>query len=336
MLGPLPVTVLNYTSGGAAAELTKLLRKRDFDIVQIEGVHLVEYLRMIRSVSPRSAIVADWHNVESEIMGQYAQTSTSLARRIVARRTASLIRAAENRLLRESDVNSVVSDRDRSRLLERDPLARIQVVPNGVDVDYYRRRADVRPADAAWDLLFVGSMDYHANIDGVLWFAREIWPAIRQRFPGICFHIAGRDPSAEIVALACRDIIVSGNVEDVRPFYWNAAALIVPLRVGGGTRLKILEAMAARLPVISTSLGAEGLNVSAGENILLADTATEMIQSIEALREKPEGLSRIVDNASRLVTEQYDWIGLGEILHQVHEDALASRLNEAAANRPHD
>src|SRR5208282_5448747 len=134
--------------------------------------------------------------------------------------------------------------REREKLQARVPTANIHVVPNGVDVPYY----SISPA-ARNQLLFVGSMDYSANIDAVLWFAGEVWPEISRRHPNLSFVIAGREPAPQVRALAASDrIVVTGSVADIRPFYAGALAALAPLRVGSGTRLKILEAMAAGVP----------------------------------------------------------------------------------------
>src|SRR6185295_10816651 len=128
---------------------------------------------------------------------------------------------------------------------------------------------------------FVGSMDYHANIEGAASFARDVWPVIHQRQPGLRFTIVGRNPPAAITDLcSAPGIEVTGSVADVGPYYREALAAVVPLNVGGGSRLKILEAMAAGVPVVSTKLGAEGLDVSDGENILLAETTAQLARGI--------------------------------------------------------
>jgi len=317
LVGPLPITVLNYTSPRIKDELVRLLQEgpRKYDSVQLEGVHLVEYVNVIRQKSPGTTILVDWHNIESEIMWRYAETAHNPLRKLMALRTAPLIERAEDRLLRIADAHTVVSQRDREKLLRRRPGANIALVPNGVDVAYYSADACVaRPGE----ILFVGSMDYHANVEAVTWFVSKVWPALRAAIPGLVFRIVGRDPTAEVRALAASDVMVTGTVADIRPYYGRAAATVVPLRVGGGTRLKILESMAAGVPVVSTRLGAEGIDVRDGSNIILADTPAELAAGLRRVVTEPALYERLKREGHELVVRQYDWSVAGEQLYAVH------------------
>ena len=325
LIGPDPVTVLNYYSPHVSAALEDLLRNGSFHSIQIEGVHLLGYLGAIRAAAPRSIVIADWHNIESEIMRRYAETCGSFPRRLFATRTARLIEFAELKLLKGCDVHSLASDRERQKLMNLMPNARLETIPNGVDVEYYRPAHAPGEREVRREILFVGSMDYHANIDAAMWFVREIWPLVRTRAPGLRLTIAGRDPVACIRNLAAADIAITGTVSDIRPFYSQALAVVAPLRIGSGTRLKILEAMAAGVPVVSTRLGAEGLDVIHGENILIADTPEETVESLSAVLTDPAFRSRLVMSAQELVSQSYDWRELGQRLFQIHSTADRAR-----------
>ncbi len=325
LIGKTPVTILNCTSPQVVQALAQLGQEVAFDAIQMEGVHLVRYLPSLRAFKGRPPILCDWHNIESELMFRYADTA-SLARKFYARRTAASMAAAEKDLLSECNAHTVCSDRERAKLKALDASASIHVIENGVDVMQYadgemnaayeRARPGVAPVRNR--ALYVGSMDYHANIDAVLYFSREIWPALRVRFPHLNFTIVGRNPSESVLALGSEPgIDVVGTVDDVRPYYREAFAAIVPLRVGGGTRLKILEALAAGVPVISSALGAEGLAVSPGKDILLANDAAQYEKSIEVLNDT-EARSKLVAAGRDLVTRRYDWQSLGSALYSVH------------------
>lgn len=309
LTGPLPVTLRNYTSPKAAAALAEILREGRFDVVQIEGVHLAEYVPTIRQNSPKSFIVADWHNIESELMDRYADSCTFMPRKLYARRTARLIAQAENRLLAQCDVHTVVSEREKARLKARDRNARIEVVPNGVDADSFG--SIVREPQSARNVVFVGSMDYHANIDGALWLAREIWPAIAAARPEWKLQIVGRSPSAAVRALASDRIEVTGTVDDVRPYYAKAVALAVPLRVGGGTRLKILEAMASGVPIVSTTLGAEGIDILDGVHMILKNNSADFASAICSIRSDDPSVQRMIKNSQDVVNKRYSWDSIG-------------------------
>ena len=318
LIGPTPLNVLNYTSPRVIAALDAILREQSFDVVQIESMHLIAYARHIRAAAPRTRLILDWHNIESEILARYAENDSNRLRAVYARRTAALSRMVEDELLELCDAHTVCSPRERQVLLERLPGARIEVVGNGVDCEYF---ADGdAPAAVRRDVLFMGRMDYHANIDAAVNFAQKTWPLVRNRRPELRLVIVGANPPQQIRALQTDGIVVTGTVEDVRPYYRSALVSAVPLRVGGGTRLKVLEAMAAGTPVVSTTLGAEGLTVTDGEDILIADSAEAMADAIVSLQQESPQWQRIVANARRLVETKYDWAVVGEVLLRVQRE----------------
>lgn len=340
LAGPMPVTVLNYFSPGVQVELAEILARGGFDTIQMEGVHLIGYLPIIRSAASRPAVLADWHNIESELMHRYSAGASSLLRRVAARRTAGLVRRAEDRLLAACDAHTVTSERERQQLSARAPDARILVVPNGVESGFYSGGEMARDREehgsgrsAKPSIVFVGSMDYHGNIDAVLWFAREVWPHLRRKYPNLYFTIVGRSPSAEVKSLASEGVEVTGTVDDVRPFYGRALAAVVPLRIAGGTRLKILEAMAAGVPVVSTRVGAEGLEVEDEQCILLADTAGDMIAAIDRLVTSSATRQRLAEAGRSLVISKYDWSMLGAQIYDVHCELRAGQAGESETRR---
>lgn len=329
LIGPVPIPVLNYSSAAVSRRLSELLEEGAFDAVQVESIHLFQYLGIIRAARNHPPILFDWHNIESRLMWRYAEQENNLAKRIVARRTAQLLERVELRCLRVCDAHSVVSECDKIELLKRHPTAAVHVIPNGVDANFYSNYStEVGGCNGSRShrtLLFVGSMDYHANIDAVGWFVRDIWPSLSREFPELEFTVVGRNPPASIHALASSRVRITGTVDDVRPFYSRALALVVPLRVGGGTRLKILESMAAGVPVISTTLGAEGLEANHSEHFLLADSAEEMASAIRFLLEDSVRTSRLIESAKALVAEEYDWMVLRERLFDVYHEMTARR-----------
>jgi polysaccharide biosynthesis protein PslH len=329
--GRTPLPVLNYTTDSMKKALKDILEEKDFDVVQVEGIHLMAYLPILRSARRRPLVICDWHNVESELMRQYSQHEPNLLRRAYAGKTARLMSEFEGRALREFDAHVVVSQKDAERLSNLNGDARVFVIENGVETGYYsdalmeKAAAAPRDAPAKNRIVFVASMDYHANIEGAVSFAREVWPSVRARQPELVFTIVGRDPSREVRALALTPgIEVTGTVDDVRPFYRNAVAAIVPLNVGGGSRLKILEAMAAGVPVVSTTLGAEGLDVRHGENILIADTNEQLVEAIISVVEDQDRGNRLGSAGRALVSTHYEWAKLGGSLFELYQKLLAT------------
>jgi glycosyltransferase involved in cell wall biosynthesis len=173
-------------------------------------------------------------------------------------------------------------------------------------------------------------MDYHANVDAAVYFARDIWPLVYQRDSELRFTIVGRSPTPEVLALrSLPGVEVTGTVPDVRPYYREAVAVVVPLRVGGGTRLKILEAMAAGVPVVSTTLGAEGLDVEPGRDLLTADSPAAIADAIASLRDLPSQWRQLSDAGRTLVARTYDWRIVGDRLFSIHQNAARSVLARA-------
>jgi len=310
-----------------------LLGEQDFDVVQIESIHLMAYLPKIRAARSRPLIVCDWHNIESEVLRRYSERESNVARRAYARKTARLMSQLERRALIEFDAHLVVSERDAERLRNIDSEAQVSLIENGVDMAHYSDD-EIEAAYATWAaagaagktkrIVFVGSMDYHANVDGAVSFGREVWPRVRDRQPELVFTVVGRDPAPEVRALTTiPGIEITGTVDDVRPFYREALAAIVPLKVGGGSRLKILEAMAAGVPVISTTLGAEGLNVRDSENILIADTNEQLAEAIVSVVESEEQCKRLSAAGRTLISGHYDWSQLGTNLLEIYQKLLA-------------
>jgi glycosyltransferase involved in cell wall biosynthesis len=299
----------------------------------MEGVHLMKFLPIIQKARVCPAIVVDWHNIESEVMWRYADTTGNWVKKVAAKRTAKLIERAEDHLLDTCPSHTVTSERERQKLLARRPGANIQVIPNGVDASFYTARniADACRKNSLGGskqtILFVGYMDYHANIDAVTWFSRVAWPEIARTHPAMQFMIVGRDPAPEVRALASDRIHVTGTVDDVRPFYASAVAAVVPLRSGSGTRLKILEAMAAGVPVVSTKLGAEGIDIEHDIHFLLADSGPDIAAAVHRIASSDETRSRLSEAARELVCRIYDWSVIGNQLYGIHSDLVESRAS---------
>jgi glycosyltransferase involved in cell wall biosynthesis len=316
MVGRWPVSVLNYTSPEMSAAVDRLTKASTFDLVHLDGIHMMRYAR------DSFRVVYNWHNIESEAMRRYSATVSSRARSMYARLTASKLAALEREILGTAFGHVVCSDRERDQLLRLAPAARVAVVENGVDSARFASAREHRPSG---NIIFVGLMDYSANVDAATSFTRRVWPRIRQHFPHLNLWIVGANPVPSVVELqSIEGVNVTGTVPDVRPYYQDAMAAIVPLRTGGGTRLKILEAMAAGVPVVSTPLGAEGLPVRAGENILISepDDSSMWIRHLASLADNPEERQRLIDSGLEMIRTGYDWETLGRKLADTYEGWL--------------
>jgi polysaccharide biosynthesis protein PslH len=322
LIGPTPLNVLNYTSPRVLAEIDRIMGQNSFDTIQIESMHLIAYARRIRQLAPQARLILDWHNIESEILARYAENDSNPLRAWYARRTSDLSRDVETELLRLCDAHTVCSGREREVLKERVPGTRIEVVGNGVDCEFFA--ANPTSDQPRNDVLFMGRMDYHANIDAALYFVSKVWPLIHARRPELRLIIVGAQPAKPILALRDQGITVTGTVDDVRPYYQSALTSVVPLRVGGGTRLKVLEAMAAGTPVVSTTLGAEGLEVTPGKDILIADSPEAIADAVMTMQAGSPQWLEITANAQRLVKARYDWSVVGAILWRLHMELVTT------------
>jgi sugar transferase (PEP-CTERM/EpsH1 system associated) len=209
-----------------------------------------------------------------------------------------------------------MSEDDRALLLAENPGLTVDVVPNGVDVRAYEMTP---PAEGPPSLVFVGNMSYRPNVDAALYFCHDILPLVQSAIPEVEIYIVGRNPVPEVRALEGEGVQVTGSVEDVRPYYVQGTASIVPLRAGGGTRLKILEAMALGRPIVSTSVGCEGIAVEDGEHLLIADTAEAFAEQTIRLLRDADLRRHIRERARRLVEERYDWDMIAEKLISVYQ-----------------
>jgi glycosyltransferase involved in cell wall biosynthesis len=321
VFGHWPLPIENYLSAQMSAALDDLASQgTSFDLIHVDSIQMAAYHSLLSARFPAAAIVYDFHNIESELMRRYGNNVTSLFKRFYASFTAGKIERVEHETLRRSLGVIVCSERERDVLAVQLPATRIAVAPNGVDADAFE---PAPPTTARRRILFVGSMDYHANIDGALYLARELWPRVRELFPSWVLTIAGSNPTAEVRALGqLPQVEVTGTVPDLRPYYDEAIAAVAPVKTGGGTRLKILEAMAARVPVISTRLGAEGLSVTPGRELLLADTNDDWMGAFGMLQEEARWTA-LAQAGRDLVEARYDWKIIGRALYQTYADWLS-------------
>jgi sugar transferase (PEP-CTERM/EpsH1 system associated) len=323
LAGRQPLSVLNYTTDEMKSVVTAIAARNRFDLVHLDSCHMAEYVPLIETLwqSPARAVY-DWHNIESELMRRFAAKVDSLPKRVYADLTAKRLARLEKRILASGFGHVVCSAREKEDLRAIAPAARIAVIGNGVDTERFAPVADDSPRQR---LVYVGAMDFHANIDAACWFTRHAWPAIHRRFPDWRLTLIGSNPAPAVWELAREpNVEVTGTVPDVVPYYRDAVAAIVPLRTGGGTRLKILEAMAAGVPVVSSRQGAEGLALSPGQDIEVLDDDNGWLPALTAIATEP-GLwnARSVAGLA-LVRAHYDWRLLGERLYEEYRSWLAS------------
>jgi polysaccharide biosynthesis protein PslH len=301
----------------------RVLATDSFDAVVLSCV-LLRRLPIPASIP----VVGDTHNVQFDIQRQMATGAARLHLRTYARWQWRATRREERRCATAVDLLLATSHGDRA-IFERElGLSDVAVVRNGIDLDEF---APDNHKPEAGVILFPGLMSYHPNEDAMRWFLDAIFPIVVRRFPSARLVVAGASPSAWLLAQRGHNVEVTGEVPDMRPYLRRASVMIAPLRMGGGTRVKILEAQAIGRPVVSTSLGAAGLDQRHGESILLADDAEHFAEELIRTLRDSELSGRITAAARRHVAEHFDWNQIGEQLGGL----LDSRLGLVArTSRP--
>ncbi|HEV8309349.1 MAG TPA: glycosyltransferase [Methylomirabilota bacterium] len=303
-----------YYSPPMARALHALLARQRFDIVQLEFGDAGGYYEVPGTV----LTVLDEHNVEHRILERTWQQETSPIRRLYNRVEAQKLRRDELAACRRADGILTTSDVDRATLATHVSGIPIRVIPNGVDTTFF-----VPPPPGTEDpkrIVFTGAINYQPNTDGVLHFCEEILPRIHAVAPEVTFAVVGKDPPERVRALAGPRVEVTGTVPDVRPWMCRAGMFVVPLRVGGGTRLKILEAMASGRAVISTSLGCEGLEVTHGDDIMIADTPADFADAVLRCLRDPGLRARLGARGRVLAERRYRWEVIGDELSAFYQD----------------
>jgi glycosyltransferase involved in cell wall biosynthesis len=244
------------------------------------------------------------------------------------------MRAFERRMCRRFDSVVAVSSEDREQIQREYGVASVFDVPTGVDTNFFRPSGNEQ--SDPHNIVFTGSMDWLPNEDAISYFTEQIMPRIKAAIPEVTLTVVGRNPYPSLLELSNRDssIIVTGRVDDVRPFIERAAAYIVPLRIGGGTRLKIYEAMAMEKAIVSTTIGAEGLPVKDGAELLLADTAESFAEAVVRVLNDKALAQTIGRRAARVVREEFGWERVAERFGRICEDTMAlcqSRVSQAEA-----
>ena len=313
LVDPAPYAVAKYRSAAYREKLETLLAGERFDAVVCDFLPPVVNLPQ-RLPCPSIVIT---HNVEAVIWGRHAeQAANPVSKYLLTQQWRRMLRF-EAAALARFDLTLAVSDADRrtfERLYPRSLNAAVHVVQTGVDTSFFTPSAT--PAEPT-HMVFTGSMDWLPNEDGMLYFCREILPKIRQSEPGATLSIIGRAPTPAVRKLAeIPGVEVTGRVDDVRPHIARGSVYIVPLRIGGGTRLKIFEAMSMAKAVVSTTVGAEGLPVTSGRDIDIADEPARFAHNVVHLMRDLSARRAIEGAARQLVVERYDWSAVAQDFEQ--------------------
>ncbi len=303
LISPLPYAISKYRSRSMRHEIAKRISAEQFDVVVCD--FLAPSINLDAEL--KCPTVLFQHNVEAMIWKRHYQVASNALKKIYLYGQWLKMRAFERRMCRRFDSTVAVSSEDRGQIRNEYGVEKVFDVPTGVDTEFFRPGGNEKTNEH--NLVFTGSMDWLPNEDAIRYFTEEIMPRVKQQIPDATLTVVGRNPYAGLLSMAKRDpsIVVTGRVEDVRPYMERAAAYIVPLRIGGGTRLKIYEAMAMEKAIVSTTIGAEGLPVTDGRELLLADTPEAFAEAIIDVLWNKE-LARTLGNcAAQTVREQFGW-----------------------------
>jgi glycosyltransferase involved in cell wall biosynthesis len=323
---------LRVTVPALQEALNRVLRAKRFDVVNLEFTFLGHCdLRQAPPGERLPVLIVDSHNIDYDLARQYGRTG-SLGRRLYYGANWRKLRREELGTYRDADGVCLCSAADERRLVDEAPGARATVIPNAADVEYYQPR----PTDPAPDgrtVVFFGLLSYVPNVDGVIHFIQDIWPSIAATHPEARCKIIGGRPPPSLLALAGPRVELTGFVPDLRPHLASAAAVVVPLRLGGGTRLKIVEGMAMGKAIVSTTLGAEGIEAVPGRDLLVEDRPVAFADAVNRLLADPDSAARIGQSARQLAVERYSWSKAAWALEGFYRRILEAERQVSSSDR---
>lgn len=326
---PLPWRITEFWLPEMQDVLQKIDKKHKFDLVIVEHIFMAQYACYIHAPA-----VLQEHNIESQVQRRYAEVVAHYqGERPVAYTVGGEFREAQTEWIKmalyedsmwpQFPIRVTVSDLDREEMLRRCPQGHVVTVPNGVNLKEFSRLSPLEEPN----VLFVGTMGYQPNIDAAFELCDVIWPMIRRQIPKACLYIIGREPPAELLKRhqpGCIEIV--SDAADIEIYAMRCSVSAVPLRVGGGTRIKILTSMALGIPVVSTKVGYEGLKLAPERDLLVADEPVQFAQRLVHLLLHKERRMSLARSGRLLVETHYDWQNIFPILERAYEEVLSGSL----------
>ena len=310
-----PITVARYDLPVYRQKFRELVATENFALVHYEMFHTAQFRTEVDLPS-----VLSQQNVDSAIWRRLCGETANPFYKFAYWTQQLAFQRYERGLSPKFDAVTCTSDIDAAVFQRHCSADNIEIIPNGVDVTHYQ--PDFTSETPA-HLIYIGSMDWYPNEDAVAFFAAEVLPGIQDKVPDVQFSIVGGNPSTRVQKLAAREgVIVTGRVPEIKPYFAEATVFVVPLRIGSGTRLKILEALAMGKAIVSTSVGAEGLDLKDGEEIFIADEPTTFADAVTRLLTDASLRRRVGENGRARVEQDYDWRSIGEKLHNLYESLI--------------
>ncbi len=319
---PYPFSTLAHRSSSYAKRMQEIIKDNKIDVVHFDTIGLAPYL----SFNANLPTIMTHHNIESTLMHRRSKVEVNWFAQYYVGLQSKRLRTYEISKSPAFDMNIMVSKNDEDELKSMSPTVITDVVPNGVDTEYFSVRDDQQEIS----IVYTGGMNMFANKDAVMHLIEDTWPRIKQKIPDAIFNIIGQDPADDLIAISKRDnsIKVLGFVDDIRPYVAKSAVYVVPLRVGGGTRLKVLDALSQGKAIVSTSVGCEGIEVTDGLNIHIEDKADDFADRVIDLLNDKQARLQLGKQARKLAEDHYAWTSIAQVLNNAYVEVKQKSVDK--------
>ena len=311
---------INWLKSSQFADiLQSMLQSKDYDLVHLDTISLQPYYQYVKHIPS----VLDHHNIESHMLLRRAENEYNVLKKWYFKQEGHRLEKIEKQICVEVSLNITCSEVDKQRLQKIVPDSWIEEVPNGVDIDYFKPDDSIKQLR---NLIFIGTLNWYPNVEAVRFIAHELWPALKKEIPGISVDIIGATPPEDIVQLSEKDddFNVHGFVDDILPYMNKAAVYICPIMDGGGTKLKVLDALSMQKALVAHEIACEGIRVEDGKSVMFAQTVDEYIRAIKQLLENDELRYVMGREARRLVEEEYAYEKVGKKLSDLYQQCQVS------------
>lgn len=320
LFSEVPYTISKYHTNAMFRALSEIVKNKAMDIVHVDLLHMATYGIFLKRFYGLPIVLRE-HNFESTIMKRFQQNQANLMLRWYAGHQYRKLRNYEPKIGSQFDCCVMITPEDEQRLRALSPQATTRIIPAGVDLP----AITIDSSEQSQNVLFLASLDWQPNIDGFYWFYENVLPILLREEPDIRLLIVGKGHSPRLKQILHPNIRFIGYVEDVVPYIQSAQVCIVPLFAGGGMRIKILEMLAHRKAVVSTSVGCEGIEVESERELLIADNAAEFARNVLRVLKMPELRAALGNHGRRLVEDKYDWHQIGAAFEKVYHEVIDAR-----------
>ncbi len=300
--------------------LNEMLAANEYDVIWFDTISLAQYKS--DSKMAKALTILNHHNIESDMMFRRAKIECNLLKKTYFYLEAYKLGVYEKNEVCRFNINVTCSEIDLRRIEIISPGIITHVIPNGVDTEFFSHDSEVVPDP--YYLVFIGGMSWYPNREAMLFFARQVWPLLKKKIPCVHMHVVGETPSQEMIELAKVDdnYHVHGFVDDIKSIFYNAGIYVCPISDGGGTKLKILDALAMGKPLVANRIACEGIEVIEGNNVLYAETPEEYVNKINELIESPSLREKLSEENSKLILTKYSYRVIGQELLKLLESKI--------------